>query len=210
MPVFRTPDGKIVEQRTRNRPLRPPAKKRGSPQTAATVAGSPEEGGGAPSSDSGRYRDPTVVRGGASPTRDRSTPPEGEGTIVVGAPRQTASGAETDRIAGWLVIVEGPGTGRDVRIGVGRNELGRDSSCRISLPHGDRRISRRAHLFINYDPENRRFSATPGSSPNLSYLNGSAIEERRELASHDVIRCGRTTMRFVALCGEPFNWSDED
>ena len=112
-------------------------------------------------------------------------------------------------MAGWLVVVEGPGTGTDLRVGIGRNEVGRDAGNRIALPFGDRRISRRAHLFVNYDHENRIFSATPGTSANLAYRNGTAIEGRCVLAAGDTIRIGRTTLRFVAFCGDDFNWPDE-
>ncbi len=208
MPVFRTPDGKIVEERTKHPPLRRPRKESAESQTAATRAGS-AGAQAAPDSDSGRYVAPTAVRGGPAATPGTGAGAEGGRTIVVGALGGSASGAETGRVAGWLVIVEGPGTGRDLRIGVGRNELGRNPACRIPLPHGDRRISRRKHLFINYDPENRSFSATPGNGPNLSHCNGSAIVERRELSAHDVIRCGRTKLRFVPFCGDDFTWSDE-
>lgn len=198
MPVYRTPDGRVVEERTKHPPLRPPRKKSpSSSRTAATAARPPGPQ---------RYAAPTAVGG-----RQKISAAEGDGrTIVAGGVPGRSSEAGEAPLAGWLVIVEGPGAGRDLRIGVGRNELGRNSACRIALPFGDLRISRREHLFLNYDPENRVFSATPGSGPNLSFCNGTAIVERRELASHDVIRCGRTHLRFVALCGEEFNWPDED
>ena len=113
-------------------------------------------------------------------------------------------------MAGWLVVVDGPGVGRDLRIGAGRNDLGRERGNRIALPFGDTRISRRTHLWINYDPMNRAFSVAPGNSTNLAYLNDAPIEERMPLADGATITVGRTTLRFVAFCGDRFGWTDAD
>ena len=107
------------------------------------------------------------------------------------------------------MIVAGPGVGCDLRIGVGRNDLGRDRDNRIPLPFGDAKISRRAHLWVNYDPLNRAFSVAPGTSTNLAYLNGTAIEGRMPLADRATISLGGTELRFVAFCSDRFTWTDD-
>ena len=214
MPVYRTPDGRIVEERTtvtppgasRDREAEDAASGRGEP------AARPEGSGAAPETGRRRagYADPTVVRrpGG---TTGREMARDDQRTRLAGAVPADATGSEEiDPVAGWLVIVEGPGMGRDLRIGLGRNDLGRDGDNRIRLPFGDTRISRRGHLWVNYDPLNRAFSVAPGNSTNLAYLNDAAIEERRPLADGATITVGRTKLRFVAFCGEGFAWPDAE
>ena len=205
MPVRRTPDGRIIEERTKN----PPFQNATDEDRTRTVAGD-----AAPASPGG-YDDPTVVRFDKkeTPPPEPTKPADDEERTVVHGIKgsgDTPAGATTDAVAGWLVVVEGPGTGQDSRIGVGRNTVGRDPANRIPLPFGDTRISRQAHFFINYDNLNRVFSVNPGNGPNLAYLNGTPIEERHTLAAGDTIRVGRTTLQFVPFCGDGFNWADED
>lgn len=100
--------------------------------------------------------------------------------------------------------------GDDPRIGVGRNGLGRNRDNRIALPFGDTRISRRTHLWVNYDPLPRAFSVAPGNSTNLAYLNDGPIEERMPLADGATIAIGRTKPRFAAFCGDRFAWPDAE
>ena len=111
-------------------------------------------------------------------------------------------------MTGWLVVVSGPGVGRDLRIGVGRNDLGRDRGNSIALPFGDRKISHRAHLWVNYDPLNRAFSVAPGNGTNLAYLDEAAVEERKPMPDRATISLGDTKLLFVAFCGDAFGWSN--
>ena len=217
MPVYRTPDGRIVEERTKQRPLRDSrtASSEGQRTTTASAEGSAPA---SPDSAQRGYCDPTVVHASGTKATNRGpggTPPDDDATRLHGSIGGDASGVEGARpevepVAGWLVVVDGPGTGTDLRIGIGQNVVGRDPENRIGLAFGDRKISRRDHLRVNYDHERRVFSAVPGTSANLAYLNGTAIEQRCVLATGDTIRIGRTTLRFVAFCGDDFNWPDED
>ena len=203
MPVYRTPDGRIVEEKTTLKP------RRDAPEPAPneTAPGDDPDAAAEKRRETG-YTAPTVVRrpGRASAG---SPAPEDERTRLAGAvPTDAAGSEEADPVTGWLVVVSGPGVGRDLRIGVGRNDLGRDRGNRIALPFGDRKISRRAHLWINYDPLNRAFSVAPGSGANLAYLNEAAIEERMPLPDRATISVGETRLLFVAFCGDGFTWSD--
>ena len=190
MPVYRTPDGRIVEEKT---VVKPPG---GTPEAGRRRGGT-------------GYADPTVVR---RPTETgRRAPQDDERTRLAGAvPADTSGSEEIDPVTGWLVIVAGPGVGRDLRIGVGRNDLGRDRDNRIPLPFGDAKISRRAHLWVNYDPLNGAFSVAPGNSTNLAYLDGTAIEGRMPLADRSTISLGGTKLSFVAFCSDRFGWTDAD
>ena len=204
MPVYRTPDGRIVEEKTTLKP------RRDAPEPAANGTAPGDGPGTAAENRRGTgYTKPTVVRRPGRTSARPAAAPEDERTRLAGAVPTDAAGSEdTDPVTGWLVIVSGPGVGRDLRVGVGRNDLGRDRGNRIALPYGDRKISRRAHLWINYDPLNRAFSVAPGSGANLAYLNEAAIEERMPLPDRATISVGETKLLFVAFCGDGFTWSD--
>ncbi len=214
MPVFRTPDGRIVEETTL---VKPPGARPGQ-----DVPGE-DPGRDAADRDSRAtvHEAPTVLGRPGSTTGAPTKPVDGERTKLAGAvpsaygrseaatPAGASGEAEVDPVAGWLVVVDGPGVGRDVRIGVGRNELGRSRENRIPLPFGDSRISRRGHLWVNYDPRHRVFSVAPGTGANLAYLDDVAIEERMPLAAGATIAVGKTVLRFIAFCGDHFSWPDE-
>ncbi len=204
MPVYRTPDGRIVEETTLVKP-RGKATDRPDADTDPNRDATEKIGGGV-----GTELDaPTVVRRpGAAPTTPTRRPDD-EPTKLAGAVPTMPAPGDPGPVAGWLVVIDGPGSGRDLRVGVGRNDLGRSSENRISLPFGDARISRRCHLWVNYDPRHRVFSVVPGSGANLAYLDETAIEERMLLAHGATITVGETSLRFVAFCGDDFTWPEE-
>jgi len=116
---------------------------------------------------------------------------------------------DADLVVGWLVIVKGPGRGGFRPIFVGMNSIGRDASQRISLNFGDDMISREEHAFVAYDEEARVFYLQHGGKAKLVRLGGRRVLNPIELQPHDLIRIGKTTLRFVPLCGPGFGWSDE-
>ena len=116
---------------------------------------------------------------------------------------------DVDPAAGWLVVVKGPGRGGFRPIFVGMNSVGRDAGQRISLNFGDDMISREEHAFIVYDEEARRFYLQHGGKANLVRLGGQPVLSPTELQAYDLIRIGKTTLRFIPLCGPQFAWSDE-
>jgi Biotin-requiring enzyme/FHA domain len=118
-------------------------------------------------------------------------------------------GLESDPVAGWVVIVEGLGRGGFRPIFVGMNSVGRDPSQRISLSFGDESISREEHAFITYDEEARSFYLQHGGKPNIIRLGGKPVLTPMELKANDMIKIGRTTLRFIPCCGPSFSWSDD-
>jgi hypothetical protein len=116
---------------------------------------------------------------------------------------------DADPVAGWLVVVKGPGRGGFRPIFVGMNSVGRESNQRISLSFGDDMISREEHAFIAYDEEARRFYLQHGGKANLVRLGGRPVLSPTELEAYDLIRIGKTTLRFIPLCGPEFAWSDD-
>ncbi len=119
------------------------------------------------------------------------------------------SGVELDPVAGWVVVVKGPGRGNFCPVYVGMNSVGRDPGQRISLSFGDESISREEHAFITYDEEQRCFYLQHGGKSNLVRLGSHPVLSPTELQANDMIRIGRTTLLFIPFCGPDFSWTDE-
>lgn len=111
-----------------------------------------------------------------------------------------------DPLAGFLVIIGGPGHGLSSELFYGVNSVGRHTRNRVSLDHGDERISRDAHCLITYDPASRKFFLQPGEGPNLTCLDGDPVSAPTELSAGAHIGLGDTLLRFVPLCGDDFDW----
>lgn len=122
----------------------------------------------------------------------------------------THAGAMDDPPSGWLVIVAGPGKGNACILRHGRNSIGRNSTERISLDYGDEMISRSNHAVVTYDPNGRQFYIQQGQGTNLIYIDGKPVLEARLLEPLTHIRIGRTTLRFIPLCGASFDWSQAE
>lgn len=119
------------------------------------------------------------------------------------------STVETEPVAGWIVVVKGPGRGGFRPVYVGMNSVGRAPSQRIPIDFGDESISREEHAFITYDDETRTFYLQHGGKSNLVRLCGKPVLAPTELNPGDLFRIGNTTFRFVACCGPDFDWATE-
>ncbi|MDB5691041.1 MAG: hypothetical protein JWO81_104 [Alphaproteobacteria bacterium] len=154
-------------------------------------------------------------------------PERAKGTTLVGAPSGgtrlaapvtetgigTGAGAERaglGPVVGWLVVVDGPGTGRSVPLGYGMNIVGRGAHNRVVLDFGDQQISEEDHFRIAYDRKNRRFHLVPGRGTNLVYLEGAPLLTPVELTGHRDIRVGSSVIRFVPFCTSDWDWPDRD
>jgi len=112
---------------------------------------------------------------------------------------------------GWLVVIKGPGRGNSLPLTFGRNEVGRDADQDVPLVFGDEQISRRNQLAITYDPRSGKFLCSPGESTrNLCYISGEPLVTPLVLAGTTNIEVGATTLRFVPLCDETFEWTPEE
>ena len=121
-------------------------------------------------------------------------------------PRPPAAGNMADPPVGWLVVIAGPGQGAALTLGNGVNAIGRDASQRLTLDFGDEMISRVNHAQITYDPRGKKFYIQHGGGANLTYVNDEPVLAPRELTANTHIVLGATTLRFVPLCGEAFDW----
>ena len=217
MPVRRDPDGKIIDEPTRrvrsldqaDSTAQPPAvditgqARPRSVGATAPAAGLPAAGG--------RYDLPTTpARGDLRQVETDAA----ERTRLV-RPGEHPSDQEAgdpmdDPPVGWLVVVEGPGKGAVVTLGMGVNTIGRDRSERVSLDFGDTMISRTNHGTITYDPRGRKFYLQHGGGKNLTYVEEEPVLTPRELAPFTQVQLGDTVLRFVPLCGAEFSWDDDD
>ena len=118
--------------------------------------------------------------------------------------------AMDDPIVGWLVIVQGPGKGRSLKLGYGANSIGRGETNRISLNFGDDQISREQHTAVTYDPRGKKFYVQQGNGTNLTYLNDQPVLTPTELSARSDIKLGNTVVQFVPFCGEGFDWQSTE
>ena len=188
MPVYRGPDGKIIEEKT---------VKRQEDDKPTAVVNRPL---------------PPVPQDGEQPAGAER---EEEKTRLVGGRRADEKRAAEDRamddpVVGWLVVVEGPGKGHAMQLGYGSNPLGRGATDRVKLDFGDDQISRNGHAVVTYDPRGRQFYVQHGGGTNLTYLGDQPVLAPVELPALSHIGIGNTILRFVPLCGAEFDWQDTE
>jgi hypothetical protein len=111
--------------------------------------------------------------------------------------------------AGWIVVVDGPGRGAYFAVTNSVSSIGRGLDQSICLNFGDASVSRKNHAAIAYDAEQNRFFLGHGNKSNIVRRNGQPVLSTEELLNGDTIRIGKTTLRFVALCGEDFKWGPD-
>lgn len=109
---------------------------------------------------------------------------------------------------GWIVVVDGPGTGHAFALRPGVSQLGRGEDQAVRLDFGDLAISRSGHALVAYDEEARKFFLSFGGKTNLVRLNGKPVLGTEELRHGDVFRIGETSLMLSALCGADFSWEE--
>ena len=196
MPVYRGPDGKIIEEKTVRR------KEEDKPTEVVNRPLPPAPQGGEEPAAAEQNRAPSKVG-------------EEEKTRLVGGRRTDEEHTEADRamddpVVGWLVVVEGPGKGQAMQLGYGSNPLGRGATDRVKLDFGDDQISRNGHAVVTYDPRGRKFYLQHGGGTNLTYLGDQPVLAPAELSALSHISIGNTILRFVPLCGAEFDWQDTE
>lgn len=142
-----------------------------------------------------------------------------DGAASAAKPGSASGGAKTEFIrsdsapiepvVGWVVVARGPGRGGYKPVYVGMNAIGRAPTQRICLDYGDDTISREEHAFITYDDELRRYWVHGGNGTNPVFLGTEALDAPKELKGNDVIRLGKTVLRFYPVCSADFAWTDE-
>jgi len=173
------------------------------PDDVPTVPAGKKTTEGTPVAEAASGADPkTVIHGGR---RKKKTEPVATETS---AAADSESDPMDDPVAGWVVVIDGPGKGQVLQIGYGQNSIGKDVDQRIRLSFGDDQISRQNHAIITYDPRGKQFYLQQGTGTNLAYLNNAPVLAPTILAAHCHISLGETTLRFIPLCNEAFCWQD--
>lgn len=114
-----------------------------------------------------------------------------------------------DPVVAWLVSLNGSERGRDYRVHSDNNFIGRSESMDICI-RGDDTISRVRHAVLTYDGLEKAFYFAPGEGRSITRLNGKAVLGMVELQAYDVIQIGQSKLLFIPLCGERFEWSNEE
>jgi hypothetical protein len=113
--------------------------------------------------------------------------------------------AGADPVTGWLVCVLGPDRGRDYRIKIEKNFIGRSPSMDIAIQN-DESISRERHAVVAFDPKKQAFWLAPGETAGLVYLNGELVQAPVQLKEHDTIELGNSKLVFIPFCGARYQW----
>jgi hypothetical protein len=215
MPVYRTPDGRIVEEKTKPTADKPADVTRTEGEHSLPPASNTPSGGESP------LDAPTRKIGAGSGPKARTATKDDEKTRVVGGRRHKSDAARVaasadradkmdDPVVGWLVVVDGPGKGRHLALGYGANSIGRDKTERVVLDFGDDQISRNGHAVVTYDPKGRTFFLQHGGAKNLVYVDDAPVLAPTAIESATQFQLGSTTLRFIPLCGELFDWQDTE
>ena len=113
--------------------------------------------------------------------------------MMGGAPKP---GEDGRKLVGFLVTYNRTPMGKAFNIYEGRNYIGRDASCDISIPD-DNQMSGK-HMLIRYLSGNNKFSFKDEMSSNGTYVNKELLDEG-ELQNYDIIRVGSTLFIFIAI-----------
>lgn len=234
MPVYRGPDGKIIEEKTnKGKDQTRPTKGKQQSMPPVPAGGDQAAGKGRLDADTiktdpgSSSQEPTQGQTEVIGPRPRPQPQDdpaagkerwdertvdlGEGRTVVIGPRprpQPQDDGMDDPVVGWLVVVEGPGKGKAMELGYGSNPVGREETNGVQLNFGDIKISRSKHATVTYDHRGRKFYVEKGSGRNPTHLNGAIVLAATELPAQGHIEVGETVLRFVPLCGDAFDWQD--
>ncbi len=110
-------------------------------------------------------------------------------------------------VVGWLVALSGGDKGNSYTLYTGKNFIGRSSTMDIVLV-GDEKVSREKHTTIMYEPMAKKFFVLSSESNGMVYMNGTALMDNHELMDREKFTVGDTTLMFVRLCGDDFDWEE--
>ena len=196
------------------------------PTSVPTGAGAPAD---APPTQDDRAPKTKIWGGSAAETSARPTntviapaPQKGQGPKTKiwggGASKQTAAADNAaaedpmedpmaDPAVAMLVIIDGPGKGRLLKLGIGLNSIG-DENQRVPLNFGDGKIARGSHAALAYDPKGKTFYIQPSADAHTVHVNEVSVSSPVQLEAMDRITLGGTTLLFTPICGEDFDWGE--
>ncbi|PCJ26899.1 MAG: hypothetical protein COA96_04525 [SAR86 cluster bacterium] len=209
MPIYRGPDGKIIEERTKRIQDNKVTNLSQSSAAKSNTVDSSEDLTQKVNHLSAHAEN--TNNGHAKPNTDEDKTKLYFADNVVGkeaSAEKATTQKDSDPVVGWLAIISGPGKGNVLKFGYGSNPIGRGGGARVSLDFGDEQISRGEHAIITYDPRGRKFYIQHGSGNNLTYLQDEPVLVPTMLKERAQITIGQTKLMFVSLCGDSFDWQD--
>lgn len=112
-----------------------------------------------------------------------------------------------DPVVGWLVCVKGSERGRDFRLHLGKNFVGRSLAMDIAIT-SEKGIASVNHTCIIYETKKNRFLLISlGGTP--TYLNGELVIKSIDLKDYDRISVGETEFDFISYCKGDIKWRKE-
>lgn len=117
------------------------------------------------------------------------------GGTVIRQPKGAAAG-KGRKLVGFLVTYNGDPLGKAFNLYEGKNFIGRDQSCDISLSW-DHQMSGR-HMSILYRNVDNKFKYRDEQSSNGTFVN-KELSDEGELQNYDIIRLGNTVFIFIAI-----------
>lgn len=98
------------------------------------------------------------------------------------------------RVAGTVVITDGPGKGKSISFYEGSNSIGRDPARNVvALDFGDSMVHRDPHAYLTCKA--RVCTLMAGGQHNPVKLNGQTLTGTMPVATGDTIVIGQTTLR---------------
>lgn len=110
-------------------------------------------------------------------------------------------------VTGWLVCTTGSERGKDYRLHIGKNFVGRSPAMDVVLVD-DKKISREKHCSVIYDPKGDSFYVS-AEGGNLVYLNDKLLETSEKLEEDDRITIGDTSLIFIPFSRGKRKWEEE-
>ena len=107
------------------------------------------------------------------------------------------------RVVGWLVCTDGNDCGKDFRIHVDNNFVGRSDNCDIVIR--DPYVSAQ-HFTITYDPLNDIYIASMSGGRAILYINGKPLTSDKILQKGDKLKVGQTELVFIPLESSYVKW----
>ena len=158
-----------------------------------------------------RFKDGRIKIGtGRKETADEGEPPTRDAVFAM--PTDMPSAAQRmvnheNPPVGFLVIIEGPGRGYTAPLTAGTNTIGRAENLHICLDFGDEEMSADQHASIVYDSEKRGFYLDNASKEAPTFIGEQAVGARRRKLKHrDRLKMGATTLLFLPVCNDGFDW----
>lgn len=144
-----------------------------------------------------------------------ATPPLSDAATPAAAPL-VLSGQSANAVAegrprfpyGWLVVVEGPGTGEWFPLERGMTRIGGGADHTVHLDFGDSGLGQASHADLGYDSARHLFVVQPVPGTQLR-VNGVIQSAQTAVRDGDVMTLGGTSLRLVALCSQNFHWGSD-